>query len=172
MRTLAIALALVTMFSFVAPEADAAGPKIAVVRLEYVVMNSRQGKTAKKKLKHILDKKQKEFDKRRKELIEIRKQLENPTAMMTQEIMRKKTMKLKEGMVKLQEDSLKAQQELAKKESDLMQPLLEALDKVLSKQAEAGGYDMIINWNQQGVIFAKPSFDITQAILKALDKQK
>ncbi|MDP6943106.1 MAG: OmpH family outer membrane protein, partial [Myxococcota bacterium] len=75
MRTLAIALALVTMFSFVAPEADAAGPKIAVVRLEYVVMNSRQGKAAKKKLKRILDKKQKEFDKRRQELVEIRKQL-------------------------------------------------------------------------------------------------
>ena len=41
MRMLAISLALLTMLSFTAPEADAASPKIAVVKLEYVVMNSR-----------------------------------------------------------------------------------------------------------------------------------
>ncbi|MGB0588964.1 MAG: OmpH family outer membrane protein [Myxococcota bacterium] len=172
MRMLAITLSLLTALSFTAPEADAAGPKIAVVKVEYVVMNSKKGKAAKKKLKRIFDKRQKELDKRQNELLEIKKQLENPSAMMTQEIFQKKAAEYKTGLMKLQEEFVKNQQELAKQENKLMQPLLESLDKVLVQQAKAGGYDLVLNWNQHGVLFAKPSHDITQAVLKALDKQK
>ena len=172
MRTLAIALALVTTLSFTAPAAEAAGPKLAVVKVEFVVMNSKKGKAAKKKLKRIFDKRQKALDKRQNELLELKKQLENPSAMMTQEIFQKKAAEYKTGLMKLQEEFVKNQQELAKKEGELMQPLLESLDKVLVKQAQAGGYDLVLNWNQHGVLFAKPAHDITQAVLKALDKQK
>jgi outer membrane protein len=171
-RTLAITLSLLTLLSFTAPEADAAGPKIAVVKVEYVVMNSQRGKSAKKKLKRIFDKRQKELDKRQNELLELKKQLENPSAMMTKEIFQKKAAEYKTGLMKLQEEFVKNQQELAKQENKLMQPLLEALDRVLVQQAEAGGYDLVLNWNQHGVLFAKPSHDITQAVLKALDKTK
>jgi outer membrane protein len=172
MRTLAITLSLLTLLSFTSPEADAAGPKIAVVKVEYVVMNSKKGKSAKKKLKRIFDKRQKELDKRQNELLEIKKQLENPSAMMTQEIFQKKAAEYKTGLMKLQEEFVKNQQELAKQENKLMQPLLEALDKVLVQQAEAGDYDLVLNWNQHGVLFAKSSHDITQTVLRALDKQK
>lgn len=172
MRTLAISLALFTLLSFQAPEVLASTQKIAVVKVEYVVMNSRKGKAAKKKLKRIFDKRQKELDKRQNELLELKKQLENPTAMMTQEIYQKKATEYKTGLMKLQEEFVKNQQEIAKKEAELMQPLLAALDEVLSEQATAGGYDLVMNWNQHGVLFAKPQHDITQAVLKALDKHK
>ena len=92
--------------------------------------------------------------------------------MMTQEIFQKKAAEYKTGLMKLQEEFVKNQQELAKKENELMQPLLESLDKVLIQRAESGSYDIVLNWNQHGVLFAKPQHDITQAVLKALDKQK
>tara|TARA_B100000530_G_C15790642_1_gene421428 strand:- start:200 stop:712 length:513 start_codon:yes stop_codon:yes gene_type:complete len=169
---LAITLSLLTILSFTAPEADAAGPKIAVVKVEYVVMNSKKGKAAKKKLKRIFDKRQKELDKRQNELLEIKKQLENPSAMMTQEIFQKKAAEYKTGLMKLQEEFVKNQQELAKKENKLMQPLLEDLNKVIVEQAKAGGYDLVLTFGQQGVLYNKASLDITNAVLKALDKQK
>jgi len=171
-RTLAICLALATLLTFHAPDALADGAKIAVVRVEFVVMNSRKGKAAKKKLKRIFDRRQKDLDKRQNELLELKKQLENPTAMMTQEIYQKKANEYKTGLMKLQEEFVKNQQEIAKKENELMQPLLDALDRVLSQQATAGGYDLVMNWNQHGVLFAKPQHDITKAVLKALDKEK
>ena len=171
MRHLAITLTLLLSLVLTAPAASAAGPKIAVVKVEYVVMNSAKGKAAKKKLKRIFDKRQKQLDKRQNELLELKKQLENPSAMMTQEIFQKKAAEYKTGLMKLQEEFVKNQQELAKKENELMQPLLEDLDKVLVQQAKAGGYDLVLNWNQHGVLFAAAKHDITKAVLKALDKR-
>lgn len=167
-RLLSASLILLALL-FVAPSALAADLKIGVVDVEYVVLNSKAGKSAKKKLKRIFDKKQKELDKRQTELLKIKDSLENPSAMETADGRKKKLMEYQRGVLTLQEDFVKNQQDLAKKEMELMEPILKNLEKTLNAIAASGGYDLILNKNQNGVIFAKPDFDITPAVLKKID---
>ncbi len=162
---------LVSLIALAAPAALAEGPKIAVVDVEYVVLTSKKGKNAKSKLKKIFDKKQKQLDKRQTELLELKKQLENPSELDTQERRKKMAMEYQQGLLKLQEDFVKNQQDLAKKEMELMKPILKDLEAVLTKIADDGSYDIIMNRSQQGVIFAKPGFDVTEKVLEALNKK-
>jgi outer membrane protein len=160
------------LLSLVAPAASAADFKVGVVDVEYVVLNSKRGKSAKKKLKKIFDKKQASLDKKQTKLLEMKKQLENPSAMQSQDQLRAIAQEYQKGVMELQEAFVKNQQGIAKKEIELMQPILEELEKVLEKIANSEKLDLIMNRSQQGVIFAKPALDITQKVLKALDKKR
>ena len=171
MRHSLLAATLVAFLAWSAPAALAQGPKIAVVDVEYVVLKSKKGQSAKNKLKKTFDKKQKELDERQEVLLKLKGQLENPSEMETPERRKKTLMEYQQGLLKLQEDFVKNQQELAQKEMELMKPILKDLEGVMTKLAEDGGYDLIMNRSQQGVIFAKPAYDVTEKVLEALDKK-
>lgn len=167
-RALITVLALTLIMSFVG-SAFAADMKIGVVDVEYVILKSKAGKAAKDKLKKLFDKKQKELDTQQKALLEMKTKLENPPAMMKDDAKKEMLRDYQEGLMKLQEEYLKNQQELAKKEQELMKPILKDLEGVLTKMAEDGGYDMIVNRSQQGVLWSKPDHDITEDVIKKLD---
>jgi outer membrane protein len=154
----------------VQPAVRAADAKIAVIDVEYVVLKSKKGQSAKRKLKALYEKKQKELDAKQNALLELKEKLENPSSIETAESRRKSLMEYQQGVMQLQEDFVENQQALGKKEMELMKPILESLEKVLNDFAAAGDYDLIMNRSQQGVIFAKPSFDVTERILKSLDE--
>lgn len=168
MRHALLALSAVVPLAL-APLARAAEIKVAVVDVEYVILKCKKGQAAKSKLKSLFEKKQAELDQQQEELLELKKKLENPSAMETQDARRKSLMEYQQGVLKLQEDFVKNQQELAKKEMELMKPILKTLEEVLGGLAEKGEYDLIMNRSQQGVIFAKPAFDVTERVLKSMD---
>ncbi|MCB9728319.1 MAG: OmpH family outer membrane protein [Deltaproteobacteria bacterium] len=170
MRQANLVAALLMALLLVGPVAHAVEAKIAVIDVEYVVLKSKKGQAAKKKLKALYEKKQKELDAKQNTLLELKEKLENPSSVETAESRRKSLMEYQQGVMKLQEDFVENQQALGKKEMDLMKPILETLEKVLNDFAASGDYDLIMNRSQQGVIFAKPSFDVTERILKALDE--
>ena len=170
-RRLALPLSLLLVLFLLAPAATAASLRVAVVNVEYVVMNSKKGKAAKRKLKKTFERKQKALDKRQKDLLEQKKALENPSAMQNPEARKRKAQEFQQAVVKLQEDAMKNQQELGKQEMELMQPILQDLEKVLAQVADAEKYDFVLNKSQQGVLFAKDKHDITQKVLRLLDKE-
>lgn len=164
-----LATGLVLALALVSLPAAAKDLKIGVVDVEYVVIKSKKGKAAKKKLKSIFDKKQKDLNSKQERLLELKKKLENPSDMQSPDKRKKDLMEYQQGVLKLQEEFVKSQQELAKKEMDLMKPILATLEKVLTEHAKAGDYDMILTRSQHGVVFAKPALDITEEILKKMD---
>ena len=166
-----LALALIAVL-LSAPAALAADIKLAVVDVEYVILTSKKGKKAKKKLKKLFEKKQKVLDKKQTELLELKKVIENPSDLDTAERRKKAVMEYQQGVLALQEEFVKNQQDLAKKEVELMKPILKSLEGVMAKVAKDKDLDLIMNRNQNGVIFAKPAFDLTDEVLGLLDKAK
>ena len=150
-------------------QAAAQGPNIGVVDVEFVILNSKTGKAAKSKLKKLFDKRQSDLDTKQDELLALKKKIESPSAMETDEGRKKKVLEYQQGVMLLQEDFMKSQQELAKQEVKLMKPILEKLESVLGDLAADGEFDIIMNRSQQGVIFAKPAFDVTDRVLKSMD---
>jgi len=169
-RALAVALSLVVLGA-TAPAVSAADLKVGVIDVEYVIQKSKAGQNAKAKLKKLFDKKQKELDDKQKGLLELKKQLENPSDMTTEKKKKEMLADYQKGLLELQNDFLENQQELAKKEAELMKPILKDLEEVLSGMAKAGSFDIIMNRSQYGVLFTTPELDISESVLKELDKK-
>jgi outer membrane protein len=164
-----LALGIVVSLALVALPALADGLKVGVVDVEYVIIKSGKGKAAKKKLKGIFDRKQKDLNAKQERLLELKKKLETPSDLESPDKRKKNLMEYQQGVLALQEEFVKSQQDLAKKEMELMKPILATLEKVLTEFAKAGNYDMILTRSQHGVVFAKPALDITEEILKKMD---
>lgn len=165
MRKLLVFSLVAAICCLTASSALAANLKIGVVDIEYVILKSKKGKAAKKKLKRIFDKKQKQLNTDQEKLLKLKEQIENTSDVTTAEKRKKLIVEYQQGVLKLQEAFVKHQQELAKKEVQLMKPIIKRLEQVLTEYAKAGGYDLILVRSQHGVVFAKPSFDITEDIL-------
>jgi len=168
-KSLAIALATALLTLAAAAPAMAEGLKVGVVDIQYVVLKSKAGQAAKKKLKRIFDKKQKALDAEQKRLLDMKKKIENPSDMDTPERRKKMVVEYQQGVLKLQESFVKHQKELQQREAKLMQPIFGKLGKVLDEFAKANNYDLLLARSQDGVVFAKDSMDVTEQVLKKLD---
>ncbi|MFT7579240.1 MAG: outer membrane protein [Myxococcota bacterium] len=169
MRPALIAVLALSLLGLGATSSSAADLKIGVVDVQYVLQKSKAGKSAKTKLKSLFDKKQKAIDDKQKTLLDLKAKIENPSGMTTPEKRKELLQSYQKGLMELQEEYLKNQQELQKKEVDLMKPILKKLEKVLTTMATDGGFDMILNRSEHGVLFTKPAFNISDDVLKKLN---
>ena len=163
---------LALTFLFVGVPAASAKLKVGVVDIEYVILKSKAGKKAKQRLKAFFGKKQKDLNKQQEDLMKMKKRLENPSAVDTPERRKKTLVTYQQGLAKLQETFVKHQQDLAKRERKMMKPIFKKLENVLNGIATKGGFDLILARSQYGVVFRKPSLDVTDKVLKALDAAK
>ena len=75
---------------------------------------------------------------------------------------------------KFREVVSKAQAELAKKENELLEPIVKKVKSVIEKIAKEKGISMVIqsNQNAQIVLYANAESDLTDEVVKALEKDK
>jgi outer membrane protein len=62
-------------------------------------------------------------------------------------------------------------QELAKKDRELSQPMIKKLNTVIADIAKKDSYTMILHKNDQNLVWATPDTDITDEVIKALEKK-
>lgn len=166
-RSWVIALSLLALL-MVAPSA-AANLKVGVVNVELVIAKSKAGKSAHKKLKAFLKKKEKALKDQQKELQELEQKLASQSDMVTPEARKKAYLAYQKKAAKFQEDYLQSRQEIAKKEAQLTEPILKKLQDVLQRVFTDGGYDLLLNQTAQGVLFAKEAYNLNEKVLKMLD---
>lgn len=57
----------------------------------------------------------------------------------------------------------------ARREAELWQPALDTINGILQEVGSEGGYDMIFDAAQMGIVYADPATDLTQQILDRLN---
>ncbi|MCK4978770.1 MAG: OmpH family outer membrane protein, partial [Candidatus Delongbacteria bacterium] len=57
-----------------------------------------------------------------------------------------------------------------KKNQTLMQPIIDKINEVIKSVSEKGKYDYVFDANTGTLLFAKPEYEITDEILKVLNK--
>ena len=97
--------------------------------------------------------------------------LEKKRSVLSEEVLGKKQAEMQEEMMKYRESLNKNQMEIQKKEQDLTRPILEKMRKVISEAAKAGGYTVVLE-NSAVVLFAEPTSDLTDQVIKAFEKAK
>lgn len=171
MRNILFAAMAVMAFTFSAPSQAAdevkAGMKIAVVDVQSVVGSSKAGKSIQEQINKQREAFKEEFSKLEKDLSEAQKKLSEQSKDKPEEVAAKK--KEFEGRL-LEANKLVQQkrQSLDKAAGEASLSLRREIVKVVAELSKKGGYDIVLS--SQNVIVSQENMDITDSVLKELDK--
>lgn len=166
MKKMLIAVAVMMAASFAQAQA-----KIGFVDMQKAIQTTAVGKKAKDELEKEFNKKKKELEKKEADLKKMGEDLEKKKSVLSEEALGKKQAEFQEEMLKYRDVVGKSQVEIQKKERDLTSPILEKMKKVISKVAKDGGYSLVLE-NSQMVLYADQGADLTDAVVKAFEKEK
>ncbi len=166
MKKMLVVVAVLMAASF----AQAQG-KIGFVDMQKAIQSTAAGKKAKDELEKDFNKKKKELEKKEADLKKMGEDLEKKKSVLSEEALGKKQAEFQEEMLKYRDVVGKSQVEIQKKERDLTAPILEKMKKVISKISKEGGYSLVLE-NSQMVLYADQGADLTDAVVKAFEKEK
>jgi len=158
--------------SFTAVSAvSATDVKIAYVDLQKALKETKAGKSARASLEKIFNKKKSEFQKVEKDLKSKQEDLQKKAMVLSDEVRSQKQMDLQKDMIEYQKKVSESQQELQKKEQALTKPILEGLQKAITRIATRDKYTMILEKSQQGIVWAEKGLDLTDELIKEYEKK-
>jgi outer membrane protein len=140
--------------------------KLGYVDLQRALSETEDGRKAKANLKKIFDQKQKELDEQQEELKKAIDDLDKKRTLLPADKVHEKEAELQGRMQKVQQTYLRHQQDLQAKEQEATGKIFERMNKILGKIALAENFTMILDKTQGGIVFAKPSLDLTNDLIR------
>jgi outer membrane protein len=148
-----------------------ADEKIATVDMQKAIQNVEAGKQAKAQL-------EKEFNAKKKDLqaeeAAIRKMIEDfkkQSLVMSDEAKAKKQGELQERGMKFEELKQRSTIELQQKEQGLTQPIVSKLRSLIGEMAKQKGYSLVLEKNENTVLFSQEKDDMTSDVISAYNKK-
>ncbi|CAM2069017.1 OmpH family outer membrane protein [Sulfidibacter corallicola] len=158
--------------SFFAPNALAQGPKIAVVDIDYAILQSDEGKALQSKLNAFKEQANSEGQKIAEEAREAQQQLQDQGASLSQDKKTELLKKLEDSRIALKRLETDKSRE-GKEMQDLgLASIEKKLAPVLEKLQKEGDYDMILNRVDGLVLVNHKRVDLTTKLIEELNKMK
>lgn len=166
-KTFMIRTALIgtVLLSLMARPALAAETKLGFVDLRRALGETEEGRKARANLKRDFDKKQKELDEQQESVKKAIEDLNKKRTLLPAETVRQKEAELQERVGKVQQTYMRHQQDLASKEEEATQPIVERLQRIITKIAAAENFTMVLD-KSAGVVYSKPEFDLTNEVIR------
>ncbi|WP_413578325.1 OmpH family outer membrane protein [Bdellovibrio sp. HCB290] len=165
MNKLMVTLSVLLVASF----AQAADTKVGFVDMPKAVQATAAGKKAKAELEAEFTKKKKDIEKKEAELKKMGDEIQKKKAVLSEDALGKKQAEFQGEMMKYREEVQKSQMDLQKKQGELTAPIVEKMKTVVAKIAKEKGYTLVME-NNNGVLFSTPDSDLTEEVVKAVDK--
>jgi Skp family chaperone for outer membrane proteins len=171
--TISFAAAALALTAFLAPSLSAAELKVGYIRPQYIFSKYEPYKEAQKQVdtyrKTELEKLQKMSDDFQKKA----KDMDTKSLLMTEEILkvkREELQKQREQIDASYNELYKAGGKLESKQKELLNPILDRINGTLMRIGKDENYDFILD-AEGPVLYANPKFDISDYVLKELDKE-
>jgi outer membrane protein len=150
----------------------AADFKIAYVDMQRVINECNAGKDAKKAITQDGEKFQRLIAEKQKELQTMKESLEKQALMLTPDARANKEKEYQTKLREFQRWGEDTQNELNQKRMQMERAISVGLVKVIQKIGADEGYTLILDKNENIVLFASKTIDITDRTIKAFDAQK
>ena len=150
----------------------AAELKIAYVDIQRAINESNAGKDAKKAITKDVEKFQRLIADKQKELQTMKESFEKQALMLTPDARANKEKEYQNKLREFQRWGEDNQNELNQKRMEMERNISIALVKVIQKLGADEGYTLILEKNENIVLFVSKTIDITDRAIKAYDAQK
>ena len=150
----------------------AADLKIAYVDIQKAVNESNAGKEAKKTITKDVEKFQRLVADKQKELQALKESLDKQVLMLTPDARANKEKEYQNKLREFQRWGEDTQNEVNQKRIEMERNISAAILKVIQKIGADEGYTVILEKNENIVLYVSKSIDITDRVIKAYDAQK
>ncbi len=146
--------------------------KIGSVDIQKAVNECQAGKEAKKKIMAEVEKFQRQVGDKQKELQALKESLEKQAPMLTAEARATKEKDYQSKLKEFQRWGEDTQNELNQRRMEMERKIALDLFKVVQKIGADDNFTIILEKNENLVLFANKSTDLTDRVIKAYDVQK
>jgi len=146
--------------------------KIGSVDIQKAVNECNAGKEAKKALTKDVEKFQRLIAEKQKDLQDMKELLEKQGSMLSPEAREAREKELQTRLRDFQRWGEDIQNEINQKRIEMERNIFIGLQKVIQKLGADEGYTLILEKNENIVLFTSKSTDITDLVIKAYDAQK
>ncbi|MCM2322272.1 MAG: OmpH family outer membrane protein [Oligoflexia bacterium] len=163
--------ALASMASVGSSPAQASdGVKFGVVDMQRAIQSVEAGKKAKAQLEKEFNAKKKSLQDEEAAIKKLGEEFKKQSLVMNDEARAKKQAELQERVMKFQELQARSQMELQQKEGELLQPIVNRLRGVIGELAKQRGYSLVLEKNENMVLFSQDKDDLTKDAIDAYNK--
>ncbi len=172
MKFLALTTLMTTLASSVFAEetpaaAAAAVSRIATVDMQRALQTVEAGKKAKTQLEKEFNTKKKMLDDEQTAIKKLTEEFKKQTMVLNDESRAKKQQEIQERMMKFQDQMMRSQTEIQQKEGELTAPIVKNLKAMVKEMAAKKGYSLVLDKNEQTVIFSQEKDDLTDELVKS-----
>jgi len=160
-------IALVAMSSMAAVDSH----HIGIVDMQKALQSVESGKKAKAQLEKEFNAKKKELQAEEASIKKMSEEFKKQSLVMSDDARAKKQGELQERIMKFQELTGRSQSEIQQKERDLTQPIISRLRATISDIAKKRDYSLVLEKNENQVLYSLEKDDITSDVISAFDKQ-
>ena len=150
----------------------AADLKIAYVDIQKAVNECNVGKEAKNTIVKEAEKLHRQLTEKQKELQTMKESYDKQALMLTPDARATKEKEFQNKVREFQRWQEDAQNELNEKRKEAERNIYIRLQKVIQKMGADEGYTFILEKNENFVLYASKTIDITDRVIKASDAQK
>jgi outer membrane protein len=145
--------------------------KVAYVDLQRALNEVADGRNAKAKLKKEFDVRQKELDDKQEELKKMQADLQAKGDVMTEDARRKAQAEMDQKLMAVSRLYATLQKELQQKEHDATKGIFARMSTIIKSIAEAENVSMVFEKTDSGLLFALPSLDLTNELIRRYNSQ-
>jgi outer membrane protein len=170
-----LAVAVATLGLSLAPIASAPARaadslKIGTVDMQQALQSVEAGKKAKAKLEGEFNTKKKKLQNEEAAIKKMGEEFKKQSLVMSDQARAKKQAEIQDRILKFQEMTAQSQAEIQQKESELTQPIIEKLRTIVSQVAQKKGYTIVLEKNENTVLYSQDKDDLTKDVIGAYNK--
>lgn len=108
------------------------------------------------------------------ELAQLRENIQSQSLMLSEEKLQEKKLEFDQkarDYQKYMKDVFGETGEAAKRNQELTEPIVEKINAVIAKMAEAEGYTMVFDSSQGNIVYADKAIDMTDKVIAELESQ-
>ena len=150
----------------------AANTKVAIFDMQQAIQTVAEGKKARDTLKKDWDVRQDKLKKKEEKIQKAMEEFKKQSLVMDEKARREKEAEIRNQMMELQQEGMNAQREFQAKDQSLSGPILQKLRKTVGEVAKAKGYTLVLDRNENAVLFFEPADELTGEVIKKYDSTK
>ncbi|MGZ3688449.1 MAG: OmpH family outer membrane protein [Bdellovibrionota bacterium] len=146
--------------------------KIGTVDMERALQNVEAGRKAKSQLEKEAINKKKELEGEEASIKKMGEELKKQSMVLSDDARAKKQAELQERYLKFQEKGARTQMEFQQRQQELITPIVSKLKTIITDLSKKRGYTVILEKNENTVLFSQDKDDLTNEVISAFNNLK
>lgn len=142
--------------------------RLAYVDYQRILLEVEEGKAAKARLQKWIDESEQELGREQELLRREKEQLDKQASTLSEETRAQKAADLQKRVLELGQKWERLRAEVGKRERQEMDPILRRINKVVEEVADRGGFALVFDRSNSGLVYGRKKYDLSDEVIQAL----